>query len=465
MIAGFVSMPILTRILTKSQYGILNLVSITLFILLAVAKFGLQHSAVRFFDEFKNGKRKEDISVFYTTLFWGCLILSTVVGAVFWILGQFLYHPFPSERPGILLLLVAGMVITGSMIIRFINFLRVEQRTKSVNLLKIIDRYVALALSLAFVYIFSKTIEIFFSGKLLVEFLVIVTLSYLFFKQHKIKLKGFSLPFFKECIWYGFPLVGFELAGFFMIYSDRYLIQYFLGSEAVGVYSVGSNLCYYIKDILYFPMWYAISPLYMELYSNKGIEETREFISKNFNYLLLISIPMIIGFSVLGKQIITILASSKYESAAVVIPYILTGTLAWSFYPLYASGLFIYKQTKKLPLLVFICGGLNIILNIILIPRLDLLGAALATFISYIILTGLVMAVSFKYLKIHIEFPKIFKYVFACVPMSIIIYFIGFDIGILSVLIKTITGIITYFFVLLCIDKNIRLKVIKLIIR
>ena len=83
MVCGFISLPILTRVFSKSEYGALSLVTITLWIALALSKGGQGEAAVKFFTEFKNKKRRCEISVFYSTLFISGIIFALVTSIFF----------------------------------------------------------------------------------------------------------------------------------------------------------------------------------------------------------------------------------------------------------------------------------------------------------------------------------------------------------------------------------------------
>ena len=54
--AGFITFPILTRVFDVADYGVLNLVSATLLLLVAVGKLGMQHAVVRLYSEIRAGK-------------------------------------------------------------------------------------------------------------------------------------------------------------------------------------------------------------------------------------------------------------------------------------------------------------------------------------------------------------------------------------------------------------------------
>ena len=80
MAAGLISFPILTRIFSVSDYGILGLITTTLLIATAITKLGLPNAIVRFYAEFKTERRLTD---FYSTIFSGSLLAAAVVAALF----------------------------------------------------------------------------------------------------------------------------------------------------------------------------------------------------------------------------------------------------------------------------------------------------------------------------------------------------------------------------------------------
>jgi O-antigen/teichoic acid export membrane protein len=351
--------------------------------------------------------------------------------------------------------LIAGLIFCQSMLVRMKNFLRAEQKAKIFNIISIVNRYLELGLSLIFIFFFLRSVEGYYSGAVLAQILILAVLIGNLIKEDKIKLKNFSIPFFKECVQYGYPLVGRELASFIIKFTDRYLLLAFLGSATVGLYSVGADISHYIQNVIFFPVHYAIFPIYMELWSKEGEEKTRDFISKITNYLLVISVPIIFGVCALRKEIVVFLASSKFEEASIVTPYIIIGTIIWGFSSFFDAGLYIYKKTKILTLVVFLSGGVNFILNILLIPIWGMRGAALASLISYVLALGLIMKVSFRYLKINIDVVSVLKYVIASLLMYIVIRYLSIGEGLMAILVGFTIGIVIYPLILSFLDKEL----------
>jgi O-antigen/teichoic acid export membrane protein len=455
-LAGFISLPILTRVFSRSDYGIISLVSITVWLGLSFSKAGMQESAVRFYSEFKNGKRKDDISVYYTTLFFSAILFALIVSALLWSLVSFFnINIFGPETKNLLVIAVA-MIITGAIILRLFSFYRAAQSTKTYNIISVIKRYFSLALAIFFLFVIQKDITSYYSGIILAQILIIVVLVALLIRKNMLKITNYSWPFFYECLLFGLPLIVNELAGFLLKSTDRYLIQIFLGTESVGVYSLGSDLCMHVKNAIVYPLYYAIVPIYMDMWNNKGMEQTREFLSKVLKYYSLIAIPVMFGFVALAKQIVVIVATSKFEESATIIPYIILGAIFWGYYPIVTAGLYIYKQTKKISLLTLLGVGANIGLNIILIPRMQLQGAALATLITYVVLMLVLMKISFKYLKIQVNFYVLLKIIFASAIMFLALIYLEWGTGIIVLLLNVLIGIVIYGSVMILIEKEMR---------
>lgn len=420
MVTGFITMPLLTRALSTADYGVLSLVSVTVYTALSLAKGGLQEAAVRFYSEFKNGIRP-DIAIYYNTLFWSSSILAVLTGLVFGAVGMFWRESIADANAKQLVLIIAGMVISGGLFMRLSNFLRAEQNTKLYNLFMILQRYGILTFGFLVMYNSAKPLLGFLTGSLIGETVIVAVLVAIFFLQGKIRRPHISGAFLQECFRFGIPLIGFELASYLLKIADRYLVKIFLDSEAVGIYSLAYNICSYLNDALFFAVWYAVYPIYMDLWQKKGEEETAKFLTKASTSLLLLALPVIWGFSALSKDAISYIASEKYLSAVPFVPYLLIGMIFWGFVPIFGAGLYIHKKTKVIAALTFAGLILNIALDLYLITHYQLFGAAIGTLVSYAFLIGLVVWKAFPYLRVSIDGKMLAKSLTASATMYVIL--------------------------------------------
>jgi len=455
MLASFISFPILTRVFSVEEYGIFGLVSVTVFILVAISKFGAQYSAVRYYNEYKIGGN-EKLTTYYTTFLTQSFLFAFATALLFLlvsrIFSKFISDPLLKD----LIWIVAILSITGSLIIRLTNFIRVEQKTKLYNVIEVIRRYSRLGLGLFFVFYFSKTLKYFFSGQILIDVLVISILIYFLFLRNKINFRNFSSSLFKKSIYYGLPLLMMELATLFFRFIDRYLIQFKLTTEALGIYTVGANLSQYVQEVVFLPISLAIFPLYMEIWTNEGKEKVELFLSKTVDYLLLLCIPIVFGVCAVGKELVVFLASNKFEQAYKIVPYIVTGTMLWGFYPIFAAGLYIQKKTKVLALTIFLISCLNVVLNLVLIPIWGIKGSAVSILISYVTLTIVIVNISFKYIKLDINLLNIVRYSIASIIMFLVVYNIVISNNIISIIIKSLVGAVVYLTLIMLFDHKIK---------
>ncbi len=453
-IAGFVSLPILTRLLPVAEYGLLSLVTATLFIFVAITKFGLQHAGVRFYETYRDDPARQP--EFYSTLFWGSLVLAagmTLLLALGWELAS---RQFGGMYRGWLVWIVAGLVLTDVMIIRITNFMQVEQRIHHFNGVLVAQRYARVLLGIAFLLLISRTAEWYFRAMLLSGAATLLVSTFVFVSWQKIHPRHFSCAFLKECLRFGVPLQFMEISNLLIKFADKYLLQFFVGLSAVGVYAVSASLTMYVQELLFLPVTYAVFPLLMETYYQNGLPAAERLVSRVASYLLLLAVPAVVGFSLIRQDLVIALASEKFAEAATLIPLMITGAILWGFCQLFAAGLHISKSTGQFARVVFLGAVLNILLNLILIPKMSYVGAALATLITYAVLLILVARVSFRHLKVRVDVKKMGFAAVAAAVMSGVLVLIQFDSVWLQLPVKIVAGGLVYGAVLLLLDAELR---------
>jgi O-antigen/teichoic acid export membrane protein len=166
MAVGFISFPILTRIFSVSDYGILGLITTTLFIAIAIAKLGYPGFIVQCYAEYK---AKNEINRFYSTIFISILGIAGSLAIVFCFVSQFIPSRILDKSAVSMTPIVAILIFTSCPIDILISFLRAEQRTKFYNLIMIIRRYGSLGLSIFFVFFFCQRVKWFLFWRYLNE--------------------------------------------------------------------------------------------------------------------------------------------------------------------------------------------------------------------------------------------------------------------------------------------------------
>jgi len=458
MAAGFISFPIFTRIFSVGDYGILGIMTTTVLIATAVAKLGLPGWIVQFYAEFKLNKRLDS---FQSTILISSVGCAATVAIFFYVLGHLFRSKIFEKNIVNLIPLVSMIIFTSCTSDILTSFLRAEQRTKLYNLVAIIRRYGTLTLSILLALFIVKGLNGFYLGQILGGIMGLSLLIYISMKDRKISFSNFSIGVFKDSIRFGLPMVGGEMGHLILNYADRYLVQLYLGSISLGLYIAGYNLSTYVTEMLMYPINYAMTPIYMNILVKKGEEETRKFFTKAFRYFLMIMFALVFGFIAVGKDLIGILASSKYLEAYSILPYVVIGQSIYACSILLNSGLFIRRKTYIVTYIMLVACLVNIGLNMVLIPRFGILGAAQATLISNIFYTILITYYAFKEFSFPIDYPRIILYLCSSIVMYLSIKNVHLGGRVVNLISQIIIGIMVYSILVLLFDREIRENLLK----
>jgi O-antigen/teichoic acid export membrane protein len=210
-------------------------------------------------------------------------------------------------------------------------------------------------------------------------------------KRQKIDKKHFKLD--KKWIIKGIsvslPFIFGSLAYKTIEFSDRYLIDYFLGKQAVGVYSFFANMANVLNIVLFTLVVSVLYPSLVESIMQKNHElfekVYKQFKKETFLYALLVGLFL----SVLLPVVLLYIHKPQYLNQMTVFALLLLGNIVlnWSF--LYHFIIYAHQKDWKIFKATAWAALINIVLNIILIPYWQITGAAVATLISFIILIAL----------------------------------------------------------------------------
>jgi len=456
-IASFITFPIWTRVFTEAEYGQMSLATTTLGVITVFSKFGIQRAVLRFYSEFKANKRNLDITYYYTTSFLSVGVISLIIALVFLLVVTF-YPNAQLDTQYIKILYVLPLLIFFDALNSiFFMFLRAEENVKLYNMIGIIAKYLAVLVSLLFVLVFKLGLIGIFIGMALIDGLTALFLFIKFLIQGKIKPKNISFSLFKELVAYGVPLIGFELSGILLTSGDRFIIQHFLGSAAVGIYSASYSMAKYFVEFFSAAFRMAVMPIFMSIWEKKGREETQAFLSSVLKIYFMIGIPLIFAVSFLGRDLIILFASEKFEEGCVIIPFIVTGYVISSANFIYGAGLYLSKKTTSLLIINVISTIINIILNFLLIPIWGLYGAAITTLFAFIIEVTLLLIISSRTVSVKIQTNSLIKYIAISIVMVFVMLSIQ-NLGAVQIIVRIIAGFAIYGSGILLLEAQVRSK-------
>ena len=379
MVAGFVSMPVLTRALTKEEYGLLNLTFATVGILALVGRLGFSEAIVRFYYE-RSQQGVKQLREFCGTMLTGALLTGVLVAFVTlagirWIA--------PHQNTARCLRIALLVVVLRSVLGVVYQIYRGQERAVAYSIAQIATRYAALAVAIAILVVSGLTAYEVLVATVVGEGLVAVACLSEFAARGVVGRPRLSRRHFHEAFSYGAPLAVGLYGTFFLDYGDRFLIERFLGLDAVATYSVPYDLASTLAAAVFESLKLALMPVIFRLWESDGRATTSAFVSQVLTYTVAAAIPGIVLFVATSHDLIVLLSSAKYSGSAGLMVYLAPGVFMGELNFLVASGLLISKGTMSLAALTLASSAVNVLLNLVLLPHWGLAGAGAATTVAY----------------------------------------------------------------------------------
>lgn len=464
--AGLITFPLMTRIFTVADYGVMNLISATLTVSVALGKLGVQHSIIRYRSEITSGKGRFSTAQLYSTTFWGMsasglVVTLLLIAGIELLPGRWLGDPRLKGLFAIGALIIVIQVFESVLF----NFLRADQETTVLMKFQVGKRYLGLALVLLTLFVISRTLKAFYWATVATEALAIVVLAAVFFRREggiRIDRSDFSRPLYRELLGFGIPMmIGYEMSGIILAVGDRYVIHGAIGATALGLYSAAYNLCTYVQSTFVASVGQAVMPLYIQMWDQKGPEETAAFVARSLRTYILFGAPVIAGLASVGPQLLPSLASEKYASAAAILPWVIAGMVLEGANAMLAAGLFIHRKTRHIGAVVFCSATLNLVLNLLLVPRIGIMGAAIATLVSYAVSSCALAFAARRFLPVKLPWMTMARAALAASAMYAALVYLCPGRHLLTVAVRALVGPPLYVLLIALIDPDARALVIK----
>jgi len=214
-----------------------------------------------------------------------------------------------------------------------------------------------------------------------------------------IALSAYSKKMLSLFAAFGVPLIGNFITTTVLNASDRFLIVNMAGAEQNGIY--GTNYAIASAAVTALTMGAARGsyPNILKAWSVKDEKLAFQLISQAVRLFLLITLPAVAGLSVLAPRIAGLFLAEAYHAGAGVIPWVGFGLLFLGLTEYSNKHWELSAQTAVIFRNSAISGGVNILLNIIFIPRFGYMAAAVSTFLGFLTYFLLSKLGSRKYIK------------------------------------------------------------------
>jgi O-antigen/teichoic acid export membrane protein len=233
-----------------------------------------------------------------------------------------------------------------------------------------------------------------------------------------------DLALMKRLAVYGVP-VSLTVALICVMWScDRLLIALMIGESAAGQYAAAVDLTAQTAGLLMMAVYMPLFPLAVHAWESDGRAAAQQRMRSNGAMQLAIGLPAVVGLSVLTPGIANCLLGEDFRAAAVaLIPLaalsaFLAGLKAYHF----DAAFQLAHRTMVQASTVLVAAGLNVVLNLLFIPRWGLPGAAIASVLAYAVGLAMAIVLGWRHVALPIPLGDVVRVVIATAAMALALW-------------------------------------------
>ncbi len=405
-------LPLYTSYLTPKDYGrVETLVALTA-ILVTLLRAGISNAFFRFY--FDSSETAARLRVLRTS-FWFTMTTATlglVAGWIFapWIADLLNLGP---NQDGLVRAAFVGLWAQLNYE-QLTALFRVEERSTAFVAASLANVLLTIATTILLVVVFDEgalgVIVGNFTGTL------IVYLALLGYRREQLGLE-FDRELLRRMNRFGLPLVPSGLALWTLNFSDRFFLAHLKGQDDVGRYSIGVRIASAMVLLLvaFRTAWPAFA------YSIEDDREARRTYGFVLTYLLFIACWLSLALGVLAPWLVRLLARDPafWPGAEVVAPLAFAGAL-WGGYTVLAIGIGRMRRTQFNWVITGSAAALDVVLNLLLVPRYGIHGAATAAVSAFALMFTAMALYAQRIYPVPYQWRRVFTLLSVAVGLTVV---------------------------------------------
>lgn len=414
---GLFTLPLFTAYLSPDEYGVLAMLALLTMVAQPVFSLGLSAAMGPSYFEHDNPLNK---SKAVWTVFVINTVSASVLVAIAWLLPVTLGKlvRLHAEYAPLIGLSLTGCALT----------ILVTSFTQRVQFEKQAKLYVAVTLASAVSAITVSIVTVVFLGwgvkGMVIGQVAGNTVTFLFFLLIGLKSTkpAVSLAMAKELLRQGLPLVPSFAFLFVLMHANKYILEWKVGMDAVGIYSIGFNLGMAISIVTsgIATAWFPFFMTYMKRQSEARVIFGRVFTYYNFG----VGFICILVF-LAAKPAVSLLTKEAFHDAYLAVGFVALANFLQTIFCLFLPGLYFNREIKYVSFIQGCAALISMPLNYFLIVNMGVLGAAIGLAAGNFLMAGLMYGWNqlnrARYPRVSYEWGRVFSFV-ALALVIIILY-------------------------------------------
>ncbi|KAF0152658.1 MAG: polysaccharide biosynthesis protein [Ignavibacteria bacterium] len=468
---GFILTPFYTHVLPdQGEMGIYNNYYAAIAFLNVVFIYGMDAAFMKYASQNPEETKKKIFSTAMIAITASSVVFAAVLFSAQSLFINFLDIPSkylfnsPERYYRFFYYLILILILDTITVIPF-AYLRLERKSKKFALIRLVNILVNLLLNLLFFIKLKWGMESIFVANLLASLLSLVLLSPDILKNFKWVI---DKEYLKKMLVFGVPYLPASLSAAIVQVINRPMVEKLTNYETLGVFSASYKLGT-LMMLVVMMFQFAWQPFFL---TNAKEKNAKEIFSKVLTLFLVFTSVLWILISLFIDELMKMkvfgisIYQESYQEGFVIVPIILLGYLFNGIYYNFQAGIYIEEKTKYFPIVTGAGAVVNVIVNLLLIPILGIIGAALGTLTAYMVMAYGLYYYSQKFYKIEYEISKIARLILLLFAACGVYYYLYFTSG-LTIALKFLILIVFFgmMFLLRIVNKNEVVKLSKLLLR
>lgn len=379
-VVGIFLLPAYSDYLSTAEIGVWAVLETTAEFLVAIFSLNIANAMMRWWADAENEEDKKSyvFTTFAVLVFAGILMnlslqpFATVFSEMFYQTKDFTVY-----------FQILFLSVTFDMANKyFFSLIRILEKSTLYIFVNVAKLIVVLSLTLYFIINLQLGVKGIILAQLIGHALGFVLLLPLLFKNIIFK---FQINVLGKMLSYSIPLAFTALSGVLFRMGDRYVIKFLADDARVGVYHLATKVSGLLNFFILQSFQMAFLPIAYKMYKEPN---AKRFFSKVFTYLAVGLTFGALGLSLFAEEFFKIFASGNEDfwEAAKFVPLLTVSVVLLGIRYMLSLNFRFAKRTIMLAAYVSVFSIVNILLNLVLVPKIDVYGAILSSIIVSFVL-------------------------------------------------------------------------------
>ena len=373
---GLILVPVITRFISPEEYGKAGMFTLAQGLCAMILYLGLDQAYAR---EFMKKDMPRDRLLSNVLLL--PLLLSAVLAVGLVVLRrQVSVLLFSTADEGVAICLMALMF--PFMVVQHFGLMKVrlEEKGLQYSLFSVMLKTWNLLLAVGLLVMFEKSFRSVVYAAAFAEILNGILLYLVAFRGLSLSLKHISRSQLSALLRYALPLIPATLLSWMLTSMDKVMLRSLCSYTDLGLYTAAFKIVSVlgIVQTCFTTMWV---PIAFRWYEEQKSDRYFTAVMRGIAGLMSL---MCFGV-LLFKDVLVIILGSEFGEAVRIFPFLMLYPILYTMSETTAMGIAFTRRTEYNILVSVLSGGANLLLNLLLIPKLGGVGAAIATGLSYIV--------------------------------------------------------------------------------